>query len=76
VTVNRLDRFAPFQAFLLLFMHKTRMRNLIRSTVTLAAHTDRVTVLPAALLLLEQYYNIILMLQKESRHSDSLNEGR
>ena len=32
--------------------------------------------LPAALLLLEQYYNIILMLQKESRPSDSLNEGR
>jgi hypothetical protein len=33
------------------------------------------SVLPAALLLLEQYYNIILMLQKESQPSDSLNEG-
>jgi hypothetical protein len=33
-------------------------------------------VLPAALLLLEQYSNIFLMLQKESLPSDSLNEGR
>jgi hypothetical protein len=42
----------------------------IRST----AH--RVPVLPAALLLLDQYHNIILMLQKEWRPSDSLNKGR
>jgi hypothetical protein len=33
------------------------------------------SVLAAALLLLEQYHNIILILQKESRSSDSLNEG-
>jgi hypothetical protein len=30
-------------------------------------------VLPAAILLLEQYHNIILMLQKELQPSDSLN---
>jgi hypothetical protein len=33
-------------------------------------------VLPAVLLLLEQYHNIILMLQKQLIPSDSLNEGK
>jgi hypothetical protein len=32
-------------------------------------------VLPAVLLLLEQYYNIIFMLQKESLPSDKLNKA-
>jgi hypothetical protein len=58
----------PFCSFSGLFAPVHAQDAQIRST----AHM----VLPADLLLLEQYYNIILMLQKESLPSDSLNEGR
>jgi hypothetical protein len=58
----------PFCSFLGLFAPVHAQDAQIRS----AAHS----VLAAALLVLKQYQNIILMLQNKSRPSDSLNEGR
>jgi hypothetical protein len=57
-----------FCSFLGLFAPIHAQDSQIRS----AAHR----VLPAALLLLEQYHNIILMLQKEFLPADLLNQGR
>ncbi len=57
-----------FCSFLGLFAPVHAQDAQIRST----AHR----VLPTKLLLLEQYHNIILMLQKQLLPSDSLNEGR
>jgi hypothetical protein len=57
----------PFCSFLGLFVPVHAQDEQIRST----AHR----VLPAELLLLEQYHNVILMLQKQLRPSDSLNKG-
>jgi hypothetical protein len=59
-------RIGPLYSFLGLFAPVHAQDVQIRSI----AHM----VLPSELLLLEQYYNIILMLQKESQPSDLLNK--